>query len=121
MLQFGLLCFLTAAAPTYFEEVKLGNHLHQDGGVLVNNPSSIALTEARTIWKDTPLQCVVSLGTGITLSSLSKEAIGDQFCAIAQDNPDGKALKPPTSLSWKGKLLKVLDSATDTEAIHYTL
>lgn len=90
--------------------------------MLVNNPSSIALTEARTIWKDTPLQCVVSLGTGITLSSLTQETVGDQFCSPnVQESPDGKAIKQPSSLSWKGKLLKVLDSATDTEAIHYTL
>lgn len=110
----------SSSAPTYFEEIRLGNHLHQDGGVMVNNPTSVALSEARTIWKDTPLQCVVSIGTGITITSLSQEAIGDKYCSSLTVDPTGKA-KPVTSLSWKGKLLKVLDSATDTEAVHYTM
>ena len=103
----------SAAAPTYFEEIKLGNNLHQDGGVLVNNPTSVALSEAKTIWQGQPLQCVMSLGTGQTFSSRNDPNLSDL------SNPPSS--KSPNSLSWKGKFLKVLDSATDTESVHYTL
>jgi calcium-independent phospholipase A2-gamma len=102
----------SAAAPTYFEEMRIGNCIHQDGGILVNNPSSVALSEARGIWSGVPLQCVVSLGTGMTLSSRLEPHVG------SVTTPDSKVA---SSLSWKGKFLKVLDSATDTESIHYTL
>ena len=103
----------SAAAPTYFEEVKLGNNLHQDGGVLVNNPTSVALSEAKNIWPGTPLQCVMSIGTGQTFSSRKDPNMSDL------SNPPNS--KSPNTLSWKGKFLKVLDSATDTESVHHTL
>jgi len=78
---------------------------------LLNNPASVAISEARTIWKNAPLQCVVSLGTGLTLSSRTDKNLEDLMSA------DGGI----RSLSWKGKFLKVLDSATDTESVHNTL
>ena len=105
----------SAAAPSYFEEIKLGNNLHQDGGVLVNNPTSVALSEAKNIWQGQPLQCVVSLGTGQTFSSRKDP----NYMSDLANPPDSKA--SPNSLSWKGKFLKVLDSATDTESVHHTL
>lgn len=127
----------SAAAPTYFEEIRLGNYLHQvkqntklyfkdfkgmvfncnfdllqDGGILVNNPTSVAISEAKTIWKNVPLQCVVSLGTGLTLSSSTDKNLND----LLELGKEGASY-----LSWKGKFLKVLDSATDTESVHNTL
>jgi len=102
----------SAAAPTYFEEIRLGNYLHQDGGVLCNNPASVAISEAKTIWPDQPLQCVVSLGTGLTMSNRTDKHLND----LIEHRKDGLDY-----LSWKGKFLKILDSATDTESVHNTL
>ncbi|XP_056244169.1 calcium-independent phospholipase A2-gamma-like isoform X2 [Seriola aureovittata] len=90
----------TSAAPGYFQEFTLGNDLHQDGGLLINNPTALAIHECKCLWPNTPLECVVSLGTG-------------RF-----ENP-GKSSTTYTSL--KTKLTNVISSATDTEEVHAML
>ncbi|XP_015762755.1 PREDICTED: calcium-independent phospholipase A2-gamma-like [Acropora digitifera] len=72
-----------------------------DGGLLTNNPSSIAIHEARRLWPDEPFQCIVSVGTG-----------------------KYKGRSRPSTLefsSLREKLLKVVASATDTEAVDTVL
>ncbi|XP_034735578.1 calcium-independent phospholipase A2-gamma-like isoform X2 [Etheostoma cragini] len=90
----------TSAAPGYFQEFTLGNDLHQDGGLLINNPTALAIHECKCLWPNTPLECVVSLGTG-------------RF-----ESP-GKNSTTYTSL--KTKLTNVISSATDTEEVHAML
>ncbi len=41
----------TSAAPTFFDEFKLGEDTIIDGGLTANNPTEVALEEARCIRK----------------------------------------------------------------------
>ena len=36
----------------------------QDGAASANNPSVLALQQARLLWPDTPIECLVSIGSG---------------------------------------------------------
>lgn len=90
----------TSAAPGYFQEFTLGNDLHQDGGLLINNPTALAIHESKSLWPHTPLECVVSLGTG-------------RFETPTKNNV--------TYTSLKTKLTNVISSATDTEEVHAML
>lgn len=66
----------------------------QDGGLLCNNPTALAIHECRLLWPNTPLQCVVSIGNGRYEPNLEMNT--------------GKS-------TLKEKVVKILDSATDTE------
>ncbi|XP_059474684.1 calcium-independent phospholipase A2-gamma-like isoform X2 [Neocloeon triangulifer] len=104
----------SAAAPSYFGEFRTADLLHQDGGVLVNNPTAIAIHEAKLLWPGEALQCVVSFGTGRChpLDLAIKNA-----AAAATNGATGA----DTYSSWKQKFTKILESATDTEAVHNML
>ncbi|XP_034019230.1 calcium-independent phospholipase A2-gamma [Thalassophryne amazonica] len=90
----------SSAAPGYFQEFVLGKDLHQDGGLLINNPTALAIHECKCLWPSTPLQCVLSLGTG-------------------RYETGGKNVATYTSL--KTKITNVISSATDTEEVHAML
>lgn len=90
----------TSAAPGYFQEFTLGSDLHQDGGLLINNPTALAIHESKCLWPHTPLECVVSLGTG-------------RF-----ETPNKNNI---TYTSLKTKLTNVISSATNTEEVHAML
>ncbi|XP_055276565.1 calcium-independent phospholipase A2-gamma-like [Moschus berezovskii] len=89
----------SSAAPGYFAEYALGND-HQDGGLLLNNPSALAMHECKCLWPDVPLDCIVSLGTGRYESDVRNNV---------------------TYTSLKTKLSNVINSATDTEEVHVML
>ncbi|XP_042367556.1 calcium-independent phospholipase A2-gamma [Plectropomus leopardus] len=90
----------SSAAPGYFQEYVLGKDLHQDGGLLINNPTALAIHECKCLWPNTPLQCVLSLGTG-------------RYETTGKNNT--------TYTSLKTKLTHVISSATDTEEVHTML
>ncbi|KAJ0057686.1 hypothetical protein NL108_011782 [Boleophthalmus pectinirostris] len=90
----------SSAAPGYFQEFVLGKDLHQDGGLLINNPTALAIHECKNLWPNTPLQCVLSLGTGRYEEEVKNSA---------------------TYTSLKTKLTHVISSATDTEEVHTML
>ncbi|XP_039520129.1 calcium-independent phospholipase A2-gamma isoform X2 [Pimephales promelas] len=85
----------SSAAPGYFQEFALGHDLHQDGGMLINNPTALAIHECQCLWPDVPLQCVVSLGTGRFESASGSNSV--------------------SFTSLKTKLNNVISSATNTE------
>lgn len=89
----------SSAAPGYFESCTLGNEVHEDGGLLTNNPTALAIHESRLLWPNESFHCVVSLGTG-------------RFENMAE---------MPTKVSLKRRISTIVDSATDTEAVHHTL
>ena len=70
----------------------------QDGGITANNPCGIAIHEARLLWPGETIQCVVSLGTGLSRPKLTT-----------------KSAPVPSSSSWSNQISKVVESATDTE------
>ncbi|GFR89127.1 calcium-independent phospholipase A2-gamma [Elysia marginata] len=89
----------SSAAPGYFESCTLGNEVHEDGGLLTNNPTALAIHESRLLWPNENFHCVISLGTG-------------RFENMAE---------VPTKVSLKRRISTIVDSATDTEAVHHTL
>jgi hypothetical protein len=59
----------TSAAPSFFKEILIDTPppgaFYIDGGLKCNNPSEIALQEAREHWKTVRRFCVVNIGTGV--------------------------------------------------------
>ncbi|CAF1032318.1 unnamed protein product [Adineta ricciae] len=90
----------STSAPGYFEEFLLDGNVFQDGGLIANNPTSIALHECRLLWPDEDFQCVVSLGNG---------------------RPAPDVLFQSKSMTLKQKLSSLVDSVTNTETIHVCL
>ncbi|KAJ7808425.1 hypothetical protein B0H14DRAFT_3762178 [Mycena olivaceomarginata] len=58
----------TSAAPTFFKQVKIGRpgmeEAFLDGGMGHNNPTTALLLEAKVLFPDKQIACIVSLGTG---------------------------------------------------------
>ncbi|CAH0714857.1 unnamed protein product, partial [Brenthis ino] len=102
----------SAAAPTYFTEFRLHGLLHQDGGIMVNNPTGVGLHEAKLLFGPDTVKngTVISVGTGRALN----KHLDYQLMS--------KGLTKDTSgTSWKDKFNKILDSATDTEGVHLVM
>uniref|UniRef100_A0A8C2KQ67 PNPLA domain-containing protein n=1 Tax=Cyprinus carpio TaxID=7962 RepID=A0A8C2KQ67_CYPCA len=90
----------SSAAPGYFQEFPLHGDIHQDGGLILNNPCALAVHESRLLWPSQPFQCVLSLGTG---------------------RYDNAKRGPATSTSLRAKISNLICSATDTEGVHTLL
>ncbi|KAK7102866.1 calcium-independent phospholipase A2-gamma-like [Littorina saxatilis] len=88
----------SSAAPGYYEDFRLGDYVHSDGGLSNNNPTAMAVHEARLLWPHENIQCVVSLGTGRWEPQVE--------------------LGGTNKVSLKEKVGKVVDSVTDTEGVH---
>lgn len=86
----------TTAAPTFFTPVPWAGGLYVDGALVANNPTAIAVQEAKAIYPDVPIELVLSIGTGYFVNS--------------KDN-----LK---SLGWDLLVNQLIASTTDTEDVH---
>ncbi|KAJ7849627.1 acyl transferase/acyl hydrolase/lysophospholipase [Mycena olivaceomarginata] len=58
----------TSAPPTFFKQVKIGRpgmeEAFLDGGIGHNNPTAALLLEAKVLFPDKQIACIISLGTG---------------------------------------------------------
>lgn len=71
----------SSAAPYYLDDYGCGEDRFQDGAAIANNPSVLALQQARLLWPDAPIELLVSLGCGL----------GPQVCAaVLARQPPGK-------------------------------
>ena len=55
----------SSAAPYYLDDFSVGDERFIDGAVSVNNPSVVAVQEAKMLYPDLDIDCFVSLGVGI--------------------------------------------------------
>ena len=76
----------TSAAPSIFPRTRLGGRSFADGGLVANNPTLIALREARALWPHRRIGVVVSLGTGSSRPA-STTAVPE---AVAELAPGGE-------------------------------
>ena len=52
-----------------------GDKRFQDGGLMCNNPTAAALHEAKKLWPNRPVSCIVSLGTGKEPSKIGRTGL----------------------------------------------
>lgn len=82
---------------------------------MFNNPTALAIHEAKLLWPNENIQCVVSFGTGRNPNKC-RNSDGRKMI-----NPSILDETPETISSWRTKFLRILDSATDTESTHVIL
>jgi Patatin-like phospholipase len=87
----------TSATPSFFKpmfvDVRIPGGWYIDGGLGHNNPSQLALDEARRIWPTVKRFCLVSIGTGRQKNV--------EFVDIKDSDTPGESKSPLTSaLSW---------------------
>lgn len=114
----------TTAAPVFFDVMLDEDGLaFCDGGVLMNNPTAVAVHEARCIWPGREIGAVVSVGTGLFEGAIN---VAEANPSNVPDDPSllrkGHTAQPAAGRSMVLRVAQaVLESATDTEAVHHTL
>jgi Leucine-rich repeat (LRR) protein/predicted acylesterase/phospholipase RssA len=73
----------STAAPTYFDAFVLGDARHVDGAIVANNPTAVAVHEARRIFGyGVPIDCVLSLGTGGAPEKQARKGLAALMAAV---------------------------------------
>ena len=88
----------STAAPTFFTPVQWNDGLYCDGALVANNPSGIAIQEAKALFPDVPIDFVLSIGTGTFIKSSNVQ-----------------------SMDWGLLLNQIIASSTATEDVHTIL
>lgn len=89
----------TTAAPTFFTPVQWEGGLFADGALVANNPTAIALQEAKALYPGVPIELVVSIGTGLFTNQKSNMQ----------------------TMGWDTLVNQLVASSTDTEDVHSLL
>jgi len=92
----------SSAAPGYYEDFKIDGYVFHDGGLLANNPTAIAIHEAKQIWPNANTNCIVSIGNG-------------------RFKPAGYASSKAESISLKQKITRIFSGISDVEVVHTML
>ena len=116
----------SSAAPFYYEDFKIDGYVFhvsqlflcmlidkkfnkkilylichiKDGGLLANNPTIIALHEAKHLWPDSQNNCIVSIGNG-------------------RYKPAGYASSKASQISLKQKITRVISGISCTESKYF--
>jgi len=69
----------TSAAPTYFSPLARNGKLLVDGGVIANNPSLFALSQAARLWPDCRDFTILSIGTAGNVHTMRQDAASGIF------------------------------------------
>lgn len=69
-----LIIVVATAAIYYLDDFECNGNRFQDGALVGNNPSLIALQEAHQLWPESSISALVSIGTGST--PISERGIG---------------------------------------------
>lgn len=82
---------MSTAAPSIFTPLKLDGDTYCDGAFFANNPSAVALAQAKRLWPGVELECLVSIGSGAFAENENKDeaygwaSIGKQLVESATD------------------------------------
>lgn len=118
----------STAAPVYHEDFKIDGYIFYDGGVLANNPTALALHEARLLWPNQKQpNCVVSIGNGRfqpALESYSSSKPVSTSSSTTSTSSSSSASNSSTSindLSLKQKINRIVAGMSSTETVHNML
>ena len=91
----------SSAAPTFFSEIRVHGELHADGAIVANNPTAVAIHEAKSVYPGVPIELVVSIGNGHAPEVGNKES--------------------KQKVGWGEVFSSIVESATSTETVHHAL
>ncbi len=108
----------SSAAPTFFSEILVNGELHADGAIVANNPTAVALHETKCMFPDVPIECVVSMGNGLSVPSpggTKASSTGENVQVSTEEDEKAKVV------GWGDVVGSIVASATSTETVHHAL
>lgn len=105
----------SSAAPTFFSEIEVNGELHADGAIVANNPTAVALHETKCMYPGVPIEVVVSIGNGRSLTE------GDLSSGLVASDSVPPVSKEVKAVGWGDVVGSIVASATSTESVHHAL